>query len=57
VVQPEPQHGWPGPPQVPQDPFVHVALVAAKLQAELFATQRLPSQQPPDAHAPRSQHG
>jgi hypothetical protein len=36
---------------------VHVAFVAAKLHAALFATQRLPSQQPPDEHAPPAQHG
>jgi len=56
-VQLEPQHGWPGPPHVPHEPFVHVAAVVPLLHALPLPAQRFPSQQPPAAQAPPSQHG
>jgi hypothetical protein len=56
-VQLDPQQGWPGPPHVPQEPLLHVEAVVPKPHALPLPTQRLPSQQPPPVHAPRSQHG
>jgi hypothetical protein len=52
-LQLDEQHGSPGPPQPPHEPFAQVPFP----HVAPLATQRLPLQQPPSLHAPPSQHG
>jgi hypothetical protein len=49
------QHGWLAPPHVPQLPFVHVPPRLGHVDDA--DVQRLPTQQPPDAHSLSAQQG
>jgi hypothetical protein len=56
VLVPLLQQAWPGPPQVPHEPFEQVPVLYG-VHEPPGDTQRLPTQQPPASHELPSQQG